>query len=250
MLIIAHRGASGYAPENTLAAMDVAIRQGCDAIECDVQMTRDGYPVVCHDWTVDRTTNGTGAVEHLTLEEIRKFDAGSWFSKAFAGEKIPTLEEVMTYVPDTMLLNIEIKNKFVVSRDIEKKVVDLLIKYNRIDRTIVSSFNHLCLHRIKSLNRKIKIAVLLKVRLFEPWEYLEQSGLYVHSFHPRSDCVTPAMVRELQARGVKVYCWTINELERAKHLEKMGVDGIITDFPAMLMDNEELRMKNEVFWDL
>ena len=95
MLIIAHRGASGYAPENTLASMELAIKLGCDAIELDIHLTKDQQIVVCHDFTVDRTTNGRGEIENLTLEDIKKLDAGSWFSDEFKGEKIPTLEEVI-----------------------------------------------------------------------------------------------------------------------------------------------------------
>ncbi|MCC5911378.1 MAG: glycerophosphodiester phosphodiesterase [Clostridiaceae bacterium] len=234
MLIIAHRGASGYAPENTIAAMDLAIKQGCDGIEMDVQLTKDRHVVVCHDWTVDRTTDGTGEIRNLTLEEIEKLDTGSWFSEKFAGEKIPTLEEVINFVPDSLLLNIEIKMQSFDDRDIEKKVMELLEKYNRMDNTIVSSFNHLYLQKIKRLNAKVKIGSLYEAYLLNPCDYFKRNGLDLYSFHSSSYYINYEMVKQLQDNNMKVYCWTVNDKEKANQLMDMGVDGIITNYPDIL----------------
>ncbi|MGL4971324.1 MAG: glycerophosphodiester phosphodiesterase family protein, partial [Cetobacterium sp.] len=112
MYILAHRGASGTAPENTIAAFKKAIIDGCDGFEFDVQQTKDGKLVVFHDWTLERTSNGKGYVREHTLDELKELDAGSWFGEEFKGEKIPTLEETLDLIPDNMLINIELKEEY------------------------------------------------------------------------------------------------------------------------------------------
>ncbi|ABR46788.1 Glycerophosphodiester phosphodiesterase [Alkaliphilus metalliredigens QYMF] len=234
MLMIAHRGASGDAPENTIAAMDLAIKQNCDGIEMDVQLTKDGQVIVCHDWTVDRTTNGTGEIRNLTVEEIKKLDAGSWFSEKFTGEKIPTLEEVINHVPHSLLLNIEIKIQAFDDRDIAKQVLVILEKYDRIENTIVSSFNHLQIQRIKKLKPAVKIGSLYEAYLLNPCDYFKQNDLNLYSFHACGYYINHEVIKELQDNHIKVYCWTINDKENANLLKDMGVDGIISNFPDML----------------
>src|SRR5512143_1091036 len=108
-LVIAHRGSAAYAPENTLAAFQLAAEQGADAIELDVDLTRDGHMVIMHDATIDRTTDGHGRVGDLTLEELRRVDAGAWKDAAFQGERVPLLEEVFEAVGQRLLINVEIK---------------------------------------------------------------------------------------------------------------------------------------------
>lgn len=234
MLIIAHRGASGYAPENTLAAMKLAVEQNCDGIEMDVQLTKDGHVVVHHDWTVDRTTNGTGAIKDLTLEEIRSLDAGVWFSDKYRGEKVPTLEEVFIEMPKNLMLNVELKAVSLDNRDLEAKVVELLEKYDRMDATIISSFNHLCLKRIREISPKVKIAVLYEAHMFNPYQYLEANNFDSYSLHPCHYYTTSELVQELHGKNIKVYTWTVNETSKAELLRAMGVDGIITNYPDML----------------
>lgn len=234
MLIIAHRGASGYAPENTLSSMELAISQGCDVIELDVHLTKDEQLIVCHDFTVDRTSNGTGEIKNLTLAEIKELDAGSWFSEQFIGERMPTLEEVLNFIPDTLFLNVEIKKNPTDNRELEKKLVDILVKYQRTGNTLVSSFNHLSIRKLKKLNDEIKIGVAIEADLIEPVKYLEQNDLSVYSYHPCYDYVYPEIVQQFHNHNIKVNCWTVNDKELAKQLEKMGVDSIITNFPDIL----------------
>lgn len=240
MLIIAHRGASGYAPENTIAAINLAIKQGCDGIEMDVQLTQDGEVVVYHDWTVDRTTNGTGEIKDLTLEEIRKLDAGSWFSHEFIGEKVPTLEEVLKYIPKTLLLNVEIKSKSFDERGLEDKVADILKKHDRIEHTVVSSFNHLCIQKISKINSDIKLGGLYEAHLLEACKYFESNNLNLYSLHPNNYYLNADLVKEAQDNGMKLYCWTVNDVKRARELQLLGVNGIITNYPDILNKSQFL----------
>lgn len=232
MLILAHRGASGYAPENTMIAFKKGLELGCNGFELDVQLTKDNVPIVHHDWTVDRTTNGKGEIKNLTLEEIKSLDAGKWFSDEYVGEKIPTLEEVIKLIPENLLLNIEIKSKADDNRGIEKKVIELLEKHNRINNTVLSSFNHLCIERIISINSDIKLGVLFEAYLIDVFEYMEKFKPY--SIHPCNYYITEELVKKAKENDIKVLCWTVNETERAEDLMKMGVDGIITNYPDLL----------------
>ena len=231
MLIIAHRGASGYAPENTLAAMKLAIRQKCDGIELDVQMTKDGKIVVFHDWSLQRTSNGCGEIKDITYEEIRELDAGSWFSEDFKGEKIPTLEEVLNLIPHELLLNIEIKAKASDNRGIEAKVADIIEKHNRYKNTIVSSFNHKCIKRIKKHNCKIEIGILYEGYIIKSLSYIKESGLCLYSCHPNYNYVNEKLVKMLKEKKLKIFAWTVNDLKEGNELKKIGVDGIITNYP-------------------
>ncbi|HEX9075950.1 MAG TPA: glycerophosphodiester phosphodiesterase family protein, partial [Anaerolineae bacterium] len=140
-LIIAHRGASNWAPENTLAAFQRACALGADGIELDVTLTRDGVPVVIHDDTVDRTTNGKGAVAQMTLEEIRSLDAGSWYSAEFRGEKIPTLAGVLQAVGQCGLVDIELKGTKLKADGLEAAAIRAVESAGMHERVILSSFN-------------------------------------------------------------------------------------------------------------
>ncbi|MEG1836121.1 MAG: glycerophosphodiester phosphodiesterase family protein, partial [Oscillospiraceae bacterium] len=122
MEILAHRGASGTAPENSLSAFKKALKDGCDGFEFDIQQTKDGEIVVFHDWTLERTSNGKGNLKEFTLEELKKLDIGSWFSDEFKGEKIPTLEETLDFIPDDNFINIELKEEFSRERGTEIKL--------------------------------------------------------------------------------------------------------------------------------
>jgi glycerophosphoryl diester phosphodiesterase len=145
IMVIAHRGASGYAPENTVSAFKKAIMMKADMIEFDVHLTKDGKVVLMHDKTVDRTTDGKGKVKEMTLKELKKLDAGLWFDKKFKGEKIPTLEKVLKKFKGKILFNIEIK-----SEGTEEEIVRLIKKYKLEKDVMVSSFNHQFLKKIKT----------------------------------------------------------------------------------------------------
>lgn len=231
MLVFGHRGASGYAPENTLPAFELGIRQGCEGFEFDVQLTKDGVAVVHHDWTVDRTTTGSGAIPDLTFEEIRAFDAGKWFSEEFTGTTVPRLEELFELVPDTMPLNVELKSRPHDRPGLEEAVAALLERYNRVENTIISSFNHKSLKTMRRLNPAFRLGILYEGVLLSPFSYAKRQDLDLYSLHPCHDYVSAELVEKAHARGIKVACWTVNTKERARELEAAGVDVIITNYP-------------------
>lgn len=236
MLIIAHRGASGYAPENTLASIELALKQNCKAVEIDVQLTKDNYLVVCHDWTVDKISNGHGEIKDLTISEIKCLDAGSWFSKKFKGEKIPILEEVLEILPRKVLLNIELKKKACDTRALESKVVTVLKKYNRIDTTLISSLNHITLKEIQGLDKRIKTGAAIDGNFIDPVGYLLRCNLRLNSYHPSIDYVSFEIIKQLHDHGIKVNCWTVNKKEEGKYLNTIGADGIMTNYPDIFID--------------
>lgn len=233
MIIIAHRGASGVAPENTLAAMDLAIRYGCQGIETDLQLTKDGEVVVFHDWSVERTTNGRGDIKDLTLDELLTLDAGSWFSKEFKNEKILTLESLIKFTPKNLLLNLEIKSKTLDNRGIEEKVVRFLEAHNRIENTIISSFNHKSLERVQDLNSEIKLGILYEAYLIDPIDSLKPSKLDIYSIHPCYYYVDRDLIEDAHKNNLKVYSWTVNDIKSAMQVKALDIDGVITNFPQL-----------------
>lgn len=229
-IVIAHRGASAYAPENTMSAFIRAMEMGAGGIELDVQLTRDEYPVVIHDETIDRTGNGSGWVGKFTFLEISSFDFGSWFGTEFENERIPSLEAVLKLLNSwDGLLNIEIKNSKILYPGIEEKVVELIRKYNMESRTIVSSFNHYSLAELKKLAPELKTAPLYDSILFEPWEYAKKLGAY--AIHPAYCNIIPQVMEGCKRCGIRVNPYTIDEPKMIKKAAIAGVDGIITNVP-------------------
>lgn len=231
MLILGHRGASGYAPENTIAAFELGIRQGCHGFEFDVQLSRDGEPVVLHDWSVARTTGGSGEIRDLTFREIRTLDAGKWFSPEFRGQKIPALAEVLEVVPEAMLLNVELKSRASDCPGLEEKTLSVLKEHGRFGNTIISSFNHLSLRRAREISPDIRLGLLCEFLPPRPFDYVENLNLGFYSIHPRHDLVSAAFVRDAHERGLKTACWTVNTAERAGELLQYGADILITNYP-------------------
>lgn len=242
-LIIAHRGASGEAPENTLAAFQLGLKQGCDGIELDVHLTKDGQIAVIHDENIKRTTDGEGLIREMTTAELKKYDAGSWFSNKYKGEKIPLLEEVFELVPKEILINIEIKNIPSFYVGIEEKLLNLLVRYDRVNTVIVSSFDHQCLHRLKKQNRNIKIGLLYFENLVDHAGFAKLFGLPVESLHPDQRALRAEDVRIAIENGLKVYTWTCNSEENMKRMIDYGVSGIITNYPARLKSLIEGKQK-------
>ena len=235
-LIIAHRGASAHAPENTLAAFVLAAEQDADAIELDVDLTRDGHVVVMHDATLDRTTDGRGRVADLTLDEIRRVDAGAWKSAEFRGERVPLLEEVFEAVWHRLLINVEIKGMSLRSRGLEAKVAALIEKHALLDRVIVSSFNPFALRRAKQIDSRLACGLLVApdppIFLRGTWLASLIPGL--NARHPHHSQVTKAMVDQLHAQGLAVNVWTVNQAGIARAMTQAGVDGLIGDDPVLL----------------
>jgi len=228
--VIAHRGASGYAPENTLKAFERAMEFKVDGIELDVHLSSDGHLIVCHDEKIDRTTNGNGFIKDLTLKEIKKFDAGSWFDSDFAGEQIPTLQEVFELVKRKgLLLNIELKSGPIIYPDIEKKVIGLIEDYGYIDNTIISSFNHYSLVEVKKINRSIKTAPLYMAAIVEPWNYAKK--ISADGIHPYFYNITPELVKECIKNGLFINPFTVDNPLYLDHLIACGTSGVITNYP-------------------
>ncbi|WP_372714019.1 glycerophosphodiester phosphodiesterase [Ilyobacter sp.] len=231
MKIFGHRGASGYAPQNTISAMKLAVEQGSDGIELDVQLTKDNEVVICHDWVIDRVSNGNGKVDDFTLDEIKKFDFGSYFSEEFKGEKIPTLAEILDLLPKDMILNIELKIKATNKGPLAERVADLLASHDRIENTIISSFNHPCLKKIKILLPEVKVAFLYEGYLLNPGKYMIDSEMDIYSFHLNLNYINKEIIEDLHSYKKMVYVWTSDDPETTKELFDMGADGVMTNFP-------------------
>jgi glycerophosphoryl diester phosphodiesterase len=233
-ILLAHRGDFVHAPENTLPAFEQAIQKGADGIELDVKLTADDHVVVIHDSTVDRTTDGKGRVSSMTLEAIRKLDAGGWFDEKFSGAKIPLLEEVFETVGRDKIINIELKNYSSPFNGLVVKVCELIKRHNNHDQIIFSSFY--------STNLKIAAQVLPEVSralLAMPGS----AGLWARSFgfmfgdyqalHPHISNATREQVQRAHRVNRRVHVWTANTPEEVIRLRDWDFDGILTDDPQM-----------------
>ena len=235
-LNLGHRGASAYAPENTLAAFRLAAEMGADGVELDAKVARDGVVVIMHDPTVDRTTDGTGRVSDLTLAELKRLDAGAKFHAKFAGERIPTLEEVFEAVSNQLIINIELTNYASRGDDLEFKVLDLIAKHNLADRVMVSSFHPLSLRKVKRAAPHIVCGLLYSadspIYLRQTWGAPLIPDLEAR--HPEYPLVDAGFVRRVHARGQKINVWTVNEEADMRRMIEAGVDAIMTDKPFVL----------------
>ena len=228
MLNIAHRGASGTFPENTLSAFRAAIDAGADMCELDVQLSRDGAVVVIHDDTVERTTDGKGEVAKLTLEELKRLDAGVKFkSGAIKGERIPTLDEMFEITGGKCGLNIELK-----AAGVENQVAQIMQARNAFGDSIVSSFDWDYLKKIQQLHFNIRVGLLAEEK---PVDLMMNAvAMRAHSINPRWDMVTADLCKAAHERGLKVYTWTVDSDARMRALIECGVDGIMTNYPERL----------------
>ncbi len=228
VLNIAHRGASGAFPENTLGAFRAAIDAGADMCELDVQLSRDGAIVVIHDETVERTTDGTGEVAELTVAELKRLDAGAKFKDGpFKDARIPTLDEVFSVTSGKCGLNIELK-----AGGLEHQVVQIMQARNALGDSMVSSFDWEYLKKIQQLNFGIRIALLAEEK---PVELMMNAvAMRAHAINPRWDMVTSDLCRAAHERGLKLYTWTVDADARMRALIECGVDGIMTNYPERL----------------
>jgi glycerophosphoryl diester phosphodiesterase len=235
-LIIAHRGSSAHAPENTLAAFQLAAEQGADAIELDVDLTRDGHAIIMHDATINRTTDGSGAINALTLDEIRRVDAGAWKGATFKGERVPLLAEVFATVGQRVLINVEVKSTSLRSNGVEAKVAALVREHNLFERVIISSFNPFALRRIKHVEPRLACGLLyLPVPLIVAWQaWFAPLIPHLDARHPHHSQVDQSLVTKWHARGQRVNVWTVNDAVTLRAMVQAGVDGIIGDDPAFL----------------
>ena len=235
-IVFAHRGASAYAPENTLASFRKALDLKSEGIELDVQMSSDGYLVVIHDETIDRTSNGTGRVTDMTFEALRQFDYGKWFHEDFTGQPIPLLQEVLTLLKNwDGLLNIEIKNNEIPYPGIEERLIQVLRQNDFTGRTLISSFNHEGIRKVRALAPKIPAALLYDFSFFRI-HYQQATAYGVENVHPYYLNVSPRMVSFCHAHSLKVIPYTVDKPSSIKRLIRMGVDGIITNSPNVAME--------------
>ena len=233
-LNIAHRGASAAAPANTLAAFEKAIELGADGIELDVHLSVDGVSVVIHDATVDATTNGSGRVAEMTLAQLKQLDAGSWFAPTFAGERIPTLEEVLEAVGNQLLLNIELKST-TWGNELEQAVVAQVERHGLDERVLFSSFNPLSLWWIKKIAPHIPVGLLYVPGLPLFLYQVLLTALVPHeACHPGHTTVDAGYVAWARRNGYQVNVWTVDDPDEMRRLVDLGVDGIITNVPDVL----------------
>ena len=230
--IWAHRGAGGwdkqYAPENTMPAFEKAIEMGADGIELDVQFSKDGEIVICHDETIDRTSNGSGAVRAYTLKELKQFNFCSVHPE-FGFVEIPTLREVLAFMKDKDLqLNIELKTSNYDYPGLEEATSKLVKEYGLNDRVIYSSFGYASLKKLRQCDKDAQIAILCSTD-FVLREDIE--ALQAIAIHPWEQLATTENVKKWHDRGVKVNTWSVNRSERIRELIAMGIDAFITDCP-------------------
>jgi glycerophosphoryl diester phosphodiesterase len=230
VLNIAHRGASGTFPENTLSAFRAAIAAGADMSELDVQLTRDGAAVVIHDETVDRTTDGKGEVAELTLAELRRLDAGAKFKgAAIKGERISTLDEVFAVTSGKCGLNIELK-----AAGVEHQVAQIMNARNAFGDSIVSSFDWECLKKIQQIDPRIRIGLLTDDK---PVDLMMNAvAMRAYAINPHFEIVTADLCAAAHQRGFKVFTWTVDQEAGMRALIEAGVDGIMTNYPDRLRD--------------
>lgn len=232
-LNIAHRGFSGAYPENTMLAFMKAVEVGSDGIETDVQLTKDKELVLCHDETVDRTTDGHGLICEYTYNELRRLNAAKKFKGSFKKQSIPTLDEFLQFVKDkNLLINLELKNSIIPYEGMESMVYEKIYKYNLHLNIIVSSFNHYSIKECMNIDRSINVGLLYDCCIYEPYNYCSKLG--ANALHPSFYSLTEKIVKNAHDISLKINTYTVNEEKDMRHMLELGIDGIITNYPDKL----------------
>ena len=229
----AHRGASGYAPENTLSAFALAAEAGADGVELDVQLTKDGQLVVCHDETVDRTSNGHGAIRNLDLDRLKQLDFSAG-RESFAGTPIPTLAEVFDLLaPTGLVINVELKNSIWRYPGMEQALIAAAVGHQVVDKVIYSSFNHYSVREL--IDAKVSpVGLLYSEPLYQPWDYATRIG--AQAIHPSGEALRiDPCVQECHDAGVAVNVWTVNRADDLAACFALGVDAVITNYPDVAL---------------
>lgn len=234
--VFAHRGDKAHAPENTMAAFELALAKGADAIELDTRLTVDEHVVVFHDRGLERTTNGIGRVSQRTLSELRQLDAGSYFSEKYRGEKIPLLEEVFDAVGEKLFINLEFKDYGALGDILVQHVCDLVVKCGLQDRLLFSSFMPRSLRRARGLLPEVPRGLLAPRRLAGAWarSFGFSFGDYA-ALHPFVGDVDSHTVQRVHRLKRRINVWTVNRPEDMVRLKNWGADGIITEDPALAL---------------
>lgn len=229
--IIAHRGASGHAPENTLAAFERAVQLGATFIEADLHLTRDARFVAIHDSTLERTTNGRGAVHDHTLAELRQLDAGKWFDREFSGEHIPTLEEILDFsLRNDVVFYLELK--YDVAWGMHHALVAALRNTESAARTVVISFDPTTLQAVHRLEPSLMTGLLVEDGSVDFLSVASRIG--ARQVCPTAKLVTPELVLQAHRADLQLVAWTVDKVDEMRAMMSAGVDGIITDFPDRL----------------
>jgi glycerophosphoryl diester phosphodiesterase len=228
--VFAHRGGRKWA----MAAFAKSVQAGVDGIELDIHRCKTGELVVIHDDTLERTSNGKGAVKDKTLAELRALDAGSWYGTEFKGERIPTLSEVLNLLNGKVVLNIEIKNLPTDYPGIEDELIKQLESYNYKDKIIISSFDHQVLRRLHDKAPQYRLAMLDGANLVDIGQYAQKVG--ARDWNPHSDCMRADTVANAHGANLKIFTWTVNDPTEWQRVATLGTDGIITDDPVGLMN--------------
>ncbi len=240
-VIFAHRGASKYAPENTMAAFRLALQQGAEAIELDAKLSADGEVVVIHDLTVDRTTNAKGLVSEFRASDFQKMDAGGHFSEQYRGEAVPTLRQVFEELGEKVYINVELTNYATPRDSLPEKVAQLVKEYHLEEWVLFSSFNPVNLLRIKRLLPECPLAILA-LEGSAGWLARSFVGRWFapHILHPNLRDANERLIRSEHARKRRVHVWTVNEPQEIRRLFLQGVDGIFTDDPITALNIRNL----------
>lgn len=223
ILNIAHRGYSGKFDENTMLAFEKALEYKADGIETDVQLSKDNIPVIIHDETLNRTTDGTGYIKDYTLAELKRFRTKN-------GEEIPTLKELLELVAksDLKVLNLELKNSIFPYEGLEEKVLEMIYEYNLKEKIVISSFNHLSLVKLRTLDKEIILGALTDSTLANVPKYLKD--IDVQCYHPCFPSIlNEEYMREIKSAGIMVNPYTVNEEEHMKMVMSVKPDSIITN---------------------
>jgi glycerophosphoryl diester phosphodiesterase len=234
-VVIAHRGDSAHAPENTLSAFRMAADKGADAVEFDVKLSADGHVIVIHDQTVDRTTNGHGDVRRLPLAALQNLEAGVRFEGQFPGERIPMLDEVFETVGKRLHMNVELTNYATPGDKLVAKVVEVIRRHDMQDRVLFSSFFPGNLRKARALLPEVPRGLLA----WSGWMGFPARTFGwrgdIYALHPYFSNVNVGLVQRLHTAGRRVHVWTVNAEAEMKRLIDLGVEGIFTDDPALLL---------------
>ncbi len=245
-LIISHRGANKYAPQNTIPAFERAIELGTDGFETDLHITKDGHVVICHNYTIDETSTGKGKISEMTLEELKQYDFGSYFSDKFKDTKIPTIDDFLSLVEttDCKILNIEIKPPKEKETAIVRETIKAVKEHGLSDKLLISSFSPEILKEVKRLDKNCKTGFLYAPNSpttpFVAWRIISfAKSLGCDAIHPQFIFVNEKYIKKAHEAGLMVNPWTVDLPEIIDNMLKWGADGIITNLPDVVSKMRE-----------
>jgi len=237
-LVVAHRGASAYAPEHTIAAYELALAQGADLIEVDLHLSADDQPVAIHDATLDRTTDGTGPVRNRTVRELKRLDAGGWFGPEFRGQRIQTLQEILERFRGRIGFALDVKGGSDVYPGIEERVVSLLQIYAAVESSLVLSLNPRSLAKVREMEHWMRLGVVQNRGSPDPEALVPDLAT---AFCPSVHLLTEDGARRARAAGFDLYVWVVNDVLTFDRLVAWGISGVITDRPDLLRSRIQRR---------